>query len=197
MDILLKLSKQINRIVSFFGKLGAWSIICLMLIILLDVTLRRWFVIGSTKLQELEWHLHGILFLMCLGWAYLKNSHVRIELLSERMSSRSQAWVEMLGILLFLVPYVAAIIIFGMDYVGFSYQYNEGSASPTGLPNRWIIKSAIVVGFAVLGLAAISRLFETIVFLFGNDTQRSKTTFALPLQSTDGNIELDQEGLVQ
>lgn len=180
MDTLLKTSKALSRIVYFFGKIGAWSIIGLMLVIILDVTLRRWFVIGSTKLQELEWHLHGILFLLCLGWTYLKNGHVRIELLSERMPTRKQAWIELIGISLFLMPYVAAIIMFGMDYVGFSYQFNEGSASPTGLPNRWIIKSAIVLGFIVLGLAAIARLLEVIVYIFGTDPQKEQTTLFKP-----------------
>jgi TRAP-type mannitol/chloroaromatic compound transport system permease small subunit len=117
---------------------------------------------------------------LCLGWTYLKNGHVRIELLSERMPTRKQAWIELIGISLFLMPYVAAIIMFGMDYVGFSYQFNEGSASPTGLPNRWIIKSAIVLGFIVLGLAAIARLLEVIVYVFGTDQQKEQTTLFKP-----------------
>ena len=195
MDRLLKLSTALNRFVSFFGKIGAWAIILLIITIMLDVTLRRWFVIGSTKLQELEWHLHGTLFLMSLGWAYLKNSHVRIELVSERMSERKRIWIELLGISVFLIPYVTAIIIFGFDYVGFSYEYNEGSASPTGLPNRWIIKSFIVLGFIVLGMAAISRLFECIVYLFGSVEQRKKTSIATP---DDTNIASEQfQGRVQ
>ena len=192
MDSLLKISQTLSRIVRFFGKLGAWSIIGLMLIIILDITMRRWFVIGSTKLQELEWHLHGTLFLLCLGWTYLKNGHVRIELLSERMSIRSQAWIELIGITLFLIPYIAAIIIFGTDYVGFSYQFDEGSASPTGLPNRWIIKSIIVVGFIILGFAAISRLIETIIYIFGNDRQRQQTSLFISKETEKSSSIIDK-----
>ncbi|UTW54204.1 TRAP transporter small permease subunit [Kordiimonas sp. SCSIO 12610] len=194
MDTLLSVSKKLNRIVTVLGKIGAWAIIGLMAIIIIDVTLRRWFVIGSTKLQELEWHLHGILFLMCLGWTYLKNGHVRIELVSERMTQRSQAWIELFGITLFLIPYVISIIVFGMDYVGFSYQFNEGSASPTGLPNRWIIKSFIIIGFIGLGLAALARLLDIIVFLFGNDEQRSQSIFA-SLSAKGAPTAAEQGGL--
>ena len=179
MESLLSLSRLFARVPAFFGRIGAWAIIALMVVIITDVTLRRWFVIGSTKLQELEWHLHGALFLLCLGWAYSKHAHVRIELVSEKLSARSRAWIELLGCLLFLLPYVAAILTFGFDYVGYSYAYNEASASPTGLPDRWIIKSFIPIGFALLGFAAVARLLEAIVFLFGNKQQAEQTVFAL------------------
>ncbi|WP_417450208.1 TRAP transporter small permease subunit [Kordiimonas sp.] len=175
---LLMVARRLERLTTFVGRLGAWAIIMLMLVIITDVTLRRWFVIGSTKLQELEWHLHGALFLLCLGWAYSRNAHVRIELLSERFSARTRAWLELTGCLLFLLPYVVAILSFGVDYVAYSVAYNEASASPTGLPNRWIIKAFIPLGFAMLGLAALSRVLNAIVFLFGTTEDAARSTFA-------------------
>ena len=217
MERLLSFAAKLERISSAIGRLAAWAIIALVLVIMTDVILRRWFVIGSTKLQELEWHLHGflfllclgwaytknahvrielvserlsartrawfelvgcILFLLCLGWAYTKNAHVRIELVSERLSARTRAWFELVGCILFLLPYVSAVLWFGYDYVSYSWAYNEASASPTGLPDRWIIKSAIVIGFAVLGIAAISRLLQAVVFLFGSPEQAERTPFS-------------------
>lgn len=178
MSRLLSFAKTLERLVATIGRASAWAIILLMLVIVADVTLRHWFVIGSTKLQELEWHLHGFLFLMCIGWAYSKNAHVRIELVSERLSRRVRAWIEALGCLLFLLPYVAAVLWFGLDYVSYSLEYNEASASPTGLPNRWIIKSAIVAGFAVLALGALARLLEASVYLFADPALARKTVFA-------------------
>ncbi|SDD57705.1 TRAP transporter small permease subunit [Kordiimonas lacus] len=178
MERLLSFAAKLERISSAIGRLAAWAIIALVLVIMTDVILRRWFVIGSTKLQELEWHLHGFLFLLCLGWAYTKNAHVRIELVSERLSARTRAWIELVGCILFLLPYVSAVLWFGYDYVSYSWAYNEASASPTGLPDRWIIKSAIVIGFAVLGIAAISRLLQAVVFLFGRPEQAERTPFS-------------------
>jgi len=178
MHSLLTLAKALERFVALIGRLSAWSIILLMLVIVADVTLRHWFVIGSTKLQELEWHLHGFLFLMCLGWAYSRNAHVRIELVSERLSRRTRAWIEGLGCLFFLLPYVAAVLWFGIDYVSYSLEYNEASASPTGLKDRWIIKSAIVAGFSVLAVSALARLLEVAVYLFGNPALARETIFA-------------------
>jgi len=175
---LFALSRHFERVSSLIGRIAVWLLFALMLVIITDVTLRRWFVIGSTKLQELEWHLHGALFLLCLGWAYTKGAHVRIELLSERWSKRTAARIELLGCLFLLVPYVLAILSFGWDYVAYSIAYGENSASATGLPNRWIIKSMIVVGFAVLGLAALSRLLDSIIFLFGPKELASKTHYS-------------------
>jgi TRAP-type mannitol/chloroaromatic compound transport system permease small subunit len=176
-ETLFTISRILDRIVSFVGRAGVWLILVLMLVIVSDVVLRRWFVIGSTKLQELEWHLHGALFLICLGWAYLKNTHVRIELMSERWSNRTAAKVELVGCLLLLVPYVTAILIFSFDYVGYSFRYNEASASATGLPYRWIIKSVIPFGFAMLGLAALSRMFDSVLYLFAPKALAQQTYF--------------------
>jgi len=179
MQSLLHAARALERLSSFIGRLGAWLIVALMLVIITDVTLRHWFVIGSTKLQELEWHLHGGLFLLCLGWAYTKGAHVRIELISERFSPRTQAWIELLGCLLLLLPYVIAILHFGVDYTSFSYAFNESSASATGLPDRWIIKGAIVFGFAILGIAGVARALNAVVFLFGGDELGKQTPFSV------------------
>lgn len=178
MTRLLFVSAFLKRIAETLGRLSAWLIVALILVIMTDVTLRHWFVIGSTKLQELEWHLHGALFLLALGWAYSRDAHVRIELASERFSPRTKAWVELIGCSIFLLPYVAAVIWFGIDYVGYSLEYNEASPSATGLPDRWIIKATIPIGFLTLGFVAIARMLEAIVFLFGPDTLHGQTHFA-------------------
>ncbi|NVJ69530.1 MAG: TRAP transporter small permease subunit [Alphaproteobacteria bacterium] len=175
---LFSFAQSLQRISNSIGRFSAWAIVLLALVIITDVVLRRWFVIGSTKLQEMEWHLHGFLFLMCLGWAYSKNAHVRIELVSERLSLRTHAWIELIGCALFLLPYVAAVLWFGFDYVSYSWAYNEASASPTGLPDRWIIKSAIVIGFAMLGFAALARLIYAGIYLFGPKALAEQTPFS-------------------
>ncbi|WCL53084.1 TRAP transporter small permease subunit [Gimibacter soli] len=165
MGWLERLAGKLERIVAFFGRSAAWLLLLLMAVIVADVTLRHWFVIGSTKLQELEWHLHGGLFLLTMAWAYSRNSHVRIELVSERLSERARAIIELAGIALLLIPYVAAILWFGSDYLAYSFAFNEGSASATGLPWRWIIKGILVFGFALLGLAAIARACRAVLTL--------------------------------
>lgn len=177
MGSLLKFANGLDTVATKFGRASAWLMVALILVIMTDVTLRHWFVIGSTKLQELEWHLHGALFLLALGWAYTRDAHVRIELASERFAPRTKAWTELLGCCLFLLPYVFAVVWFGIDYVGYSVEYDEASPSATGLPHRWIIKAAIPIGFLTLGMAALAKLLNAVVFLFGSADDAQASSF--------------------
>ena len=147
MSFLVRLSHLLTAFVTRMGQLAGLAVIALMLVIVADVVLRRWFVVGSTRLQELEWHLHGALFLLSMGWAYIKGNHVRIELISERLKPRVRAWLELIGILVLLIPYTIALLVFGFDYAGLSWTYNEASASPNGLPARYVIKAKHHHGF--------------------------------------------------
>lgn len=184
MQFLLTIAYGLSAVSTKIGKLAAWLLLALVLVIIADVTLRHWFVIGSTKLQELEWHLHGALFLLCLGWTYNANGHVRIELLSDRWRPETRAIIELIGCLVFLLPYVTAIVWFSLDYVSYSIAYNEASSSPTGLSNRWIIKSVIPIGFLMLAMAATARSLKAIVFLIGPTELKAQTGYAdLPLTS--------------
>lgn len=162
---LLIVSNKLESFLEFIGKIGAWLAIPLIGIIIFDIISRRFFVLGSIKLQEMEWHLHAALFLLALGYAYLKNSHVRIEVIRESFGTKLKSILEILGVLIFVLPYTGLIIYFGLDFVSRSYQINEVSAALTGLSHRWIIKSFIPLGMGFLWLAGISVLLRNIVYL--------------------------------
>lgn len=162
---ILVISKILEKIVIFFGKIGSLLSIPLMLIIIFDIVTRRFLVLGSTKLQEMEWHLHAVLFLLVLGYAYLKNSHVRIEIVREKYSSLTKSILELLGILFFLIPYTILVIYFGLDFVKRSFDMNEVSSALTGLSHRWVIKSFIPIGMLLLLFAGISIFIRNLVFV--------------------------------
>ena len=162
---LLVISNRLEKILEFIGKIGAWLAIPLIAIIIFDIISRRFFVLGSIKLQEMEWHLHAALFLLALGYAYLKNSHVRIEVIRESFGTKLKSILEILGVLIFVLPYTGLIIYFGLDFVNRSYQINEVSAALTGLTHRWIIKSFIPLGMGFLWLSGISVLLRNVVYL--------------------------------
>ncbi len=175
-----RLAQALEGGVQAIGRLAGWLALVLVAVILFDVVMRRWFVVGSTRLQELEWHLHGALFLLAMGYAYARGTHVRIEVLHERFSPRTQAAIELGGLLLLLLPFLGALIWFGWDYLVLSFAIDEASPSPTGLPHRWIIKGVMLLGFVLLGLAAAARIIEAVVFLFGPPSLAGKTDFARP-----------------
>ncbi len=164
---LLALEKFLSRIVMGIGRAGAWIAIPLMVIILFDVITRRFLVLGSTKLQEGEWHLHAMLFLLCMGFVYLKDGHVRIDLMREGMSSRTRNWVELFGCLLFAIPYCLIVAWFSIDFVDRSWHLNEASDSATGLPWRWAVKAFMPIGLFTLLLACIVVLLRRFIDLFG------------------------------
>ncbi|RMF75820.1 MAG: TRAP transporter small permease subunit, partial [Alphaproteobacteria bacterium] len=153
-----RLAQALEGLTRAVGRLAGWLALALVAVILFDVMMRRWFVVGSTRLQELEWHLHGALFLLAMGYGYTRGAHVRIEVLHDRLSPRTQAAVELAGLLLLLLPFLGALIWFGWDYLVLSFSMDEASPSPTGLPHRWIIKGVMLFGFVLLGLAALARI---------------------------------------
>lgn len=167
MDRLVKISDAIDKLLTRIAKVAGWAAIALMAITVFDVITRRFFVLGSTKLQELEWHFHTILFMFALGYAYLKDAHVRIDLVRERLPERAQWWLELLGCLLFLLPYCLLVTYFSYDFWERSFLQGEGSSSATGLPYRWAIKAALPLGFTLLGLAGLAVALRKIVELFG------------------------------
>ena len=163
--ILIKTSKILEKIVTTFGKFGSWLAIPLIFIIIFDIVTRRFLVLGSTKLQEMEWHLHTALFLLVLGYGYLKNSHVRIEIIREKFSDMTKSILEITGILVFLIPYTILVIYYGLDFVQRSFGMNEVSSALTGLSHRWIIKSFIPFGMMLLFIAGFSILLKNLVFV--------------------------------
>ncbi len=188
---LLRFAERIEAAVRRIGRQAGWLAPLLMLVIVADVLLRRFFGTSSSKMQELEWHLHGALFLLAMGFAYLEGAHVRIEVLHERFSPRTKAWIEFLGLLLTLLPFCAAIFWFGGDYVLRAILSGETSPSPTGLPMRWIIKSVLLLGFALLALAGLARLLKAGVYLFG-PTELSEATGFAHGEAAESHIEEDR-----
>ncbi len=174
MGFLVRISDGIDRLLTWVGRIAAWAGVILIATTIFDVITRRFFVLGSTKLQEFEWHMHAVLFAFLIGYAYLKDAHVRIDLVRDRLSKRTQWWIELLGCLLFLLPYCALVVYYSYDFTVRSYETDEISASATGLSYRWIIKSVLPIGFSLLGLAGIAVVLRKIVELMGPPELRTK-----------------------
>lgn len=179
MQGLVRLSDWLRHLVEGVGRIAKWLILPMIFVTIWDVVTRKSLflqfflndvfgnLLNSTKLQEMEWHLHTALFALCLGFGYLRNAHVRVDLVSERRSSRWRAWVEFLGCLLFLLPYCCVVIYFAFDFTATSFEQGEISASMIGIPHRWIIKSVFLVGMVLALLAGLSVMLRYVVVLFG------------------------------
>jgi TRAP-type mannitol/chloroaromatic compound transport system permease small subunit len=180
----LKISDALRSFVDFVGRWGAWLIIPLVIITVFDVTARKmvwiqiWLVdnfgriFESTLLQELEWHVHTALFALVLGYGYIWNTHVRVDLIRETLAFRKKAWLEFLGLTLFMIPYCLIVIYFASVYAYDSFMINEISASQVGLTNRWIIKSVLVFGLVVAALSGVAVWLQVAIVLWGPQNLR-------------------------
>ena len=182
----LALSEWLRVGVDWVGRFGSWFILPLVLITCYDVILRklkffyvwvlenfgRLVIFESTILQELEWHMHTVLFALVLGYGYIHNTHVRVDLVRERLSFRRKAWLEFLGTTVFLIPYTCIVIGFAMVYAYDSFMMNEISASAVGLEQRWIIKTVLVIGLVFALLAGFAVWLQTVTVLWGNPDHR-------------------------
>jgi TRAP-type mannitol/chloroaromatic compound transport system permease small subunit len=175
----IRISDALRSFVDFVGRWGAWLILPLVLITVFDVTARKlvwlqiWLVdnvsryFGSTLLQELEWHFHTALFTLVLGYGYIWNTHVRVDLIRENLAFRKKAWLELLGLTFFMIPYCLTVIWFASVYAYDSFMINEISASQVGLTHRWIIKSVLVFGMIVAALSGVAVWLQVVIVLWG------------------------------
>ena len=179
MTFIDKLATGLDTIVSFIGKAASWLAIALMLTIMLDVISRSqgFTLVSSTKLQELEWHLHGALFLLVLGFAYLRDAHVRIELVRDKLKPRTRVWIELFGATLFVIPYSAIAVYWGYEFAEIAFRLGETSAQ-SGLSDRWIIKSMIPLGFLLLLLSGVAVALKCLLYLFGPEHLRQHAAFS-------------------
>ena len=178
MERLPAISKAIERALYAISMAAGWLFVACTVVIVFDVITRKFGFqlpgLGSTRLQELEWHLHAALFCFWLGTAYVKNAHVRIDIAVIHLAPRKQAWIELAGVLVFALPYCLVAIYFSYDFWHTAWQFNESSDSATGLPWRWIPKGIITIGLVLLLLAVVSVGLRLIVFLWGPPRLRQR-----------------------
>lgn len=130
-----------------------------------NVALRYGFANGQIWLEELQWHFYAIGVMMGLSYAQVNDSHIRVDILHARFSDRTKRIVEIIGILLFVLPFIWVIFYHSLDFVYDSFRTSESSDAPMGLPYRWLIKGVIPLSFGLLGLAVFSRLIRDVYIL--------------------------------
>ena len=183
-----------DGLASFLSRIGVVSAVVLLsaliFAIMYDVLQRQylgfnpqwtrteWYrMFSATRVQEMEWHLHAALFLMCLGFAYVRDAHVRIELVRDVLKPRTRVWIELAGCLLFMVPYCYVVLHYGIENALRSYSIGERSAAQTGLDHRFVIKAMLPLGFALIALAGMSVALKCVVYLFGPPALKSQANY--------------------
>lgn len=166
MKSLLSLARLIDAINTRVGKAVIWLTLLMTLVSAGNAVVRKIFNSSSNAWLELQWYLFGAIFLLASGYTLLQNGHVRVDILSSRLSKRTQIWIEIFGVVFFLMP--ACLLILWLSWPMFvdSYLSNEQSSNTGGLV-RWPVKLLIPAGFLLLVLAGVSHLIKCAAFLMG------------------------------
>ena len=163
----LSLSRLIDMISTVVGKLTMWLILATTLISAGNAIVRKAFDTSSNGLLEIQWYLFAAVFLLGAGYGFLKNSHVRIDFISSKLSDRGRNWVDVIGILVVLIPFCVISIALGWPFFMQAFTSGEISTNAGGLI-RWPVYGLIPLGFALLMMQAVSELIKRIAFLTGN-----------------------------
>ncbi len=166
MKHLLILAQYIDRLNQAIGRAATWLILLMVLISAGNAIVRKAFNMSSNSLLEIQWSLFAAVFLLAAAYTLLKNEHVRIDVLSSRLSLRAQAWIDIFGALFFLLPLCILMMYYAVPFFLESYESQEWSNNPGGLI-LWPAKALIPASFVLLGLQGVSEIIKRIGFLLG------------------------------
>ena len=166
MTALLKLSRAIDRLNEIVGRNVAWLVLAAVLISALNAAVRKAFSMSSNAFLEIQWYLFAAVFLLAAGYTLLRQEHVKIDVVLGRFSKRTQIKVEIFGFIVFLLPFVIAVLNLSWPLVVRAYVSGEMSSNAGGLI-RWPVFALLPAGFALLGLQGLSELIKRVAYLQG------------------------------
>ena len=166
MSALLNLSRMIDRLSEWVGRWVAWLVLAAVLISAANAITRKAFNYSSNAFLEIQWYLFAAVFMLAAGYTLLRQEHVKIDVVSARLSKRAQIWIDIIGLCFFLLPFVYMIIKLAMPLVINAIETGEVSSNAGGLI-RWPVFALLPLGMLLLGIQAISELIKRIAFLQG------------------------------
>ena len=178
MALLLRLSRAIDWITALIGRAVAWLVLAAVLISAANAVIRkaidfnpsgallRWYIQTSNSWLAMHWYLFSAVFLLAAAYTLPRNEHIRIDIVSGRLSKRARNWIDLFGHIFMLTPFVVLMIYEAAPYVAASYRNQERSANAGGLV-LWPVKALILVGFLLLFAQAVSEIIKRLAVMRG------------------------------
>ena len=164
---LLALSRLIDALNEFIGKWVGWLILAAILVSAVNAVIRKTFNMSSNAWLELQWYLFGAAFLLAAAYTLKQNEHIRIDIVYGAFSRRVQHWIDLLGHLFFLMPFVLLMVYYFVPYVSLSFRTGEMSTNAGGLI-LWPAKLMLLVGFSLLAIQGVSEIIKKIAVMRGD-----------------------------
>ena len=152
----------LEKIIKRIGDSCSWLSFILVILISLDVFLRYIFNFSSASLYELEWHMFAVIFLIGSSLTLQRDEHVRVDVFYNRFSDKGKNVINLIGNLIFLLPFTIIIFYTSIPFVEDSFNILESSPDPGGLPFRFLIKSMIPISFLLLAPQGVLNVFKNL-----------------------------------
>jgi TRAP-type mannitol/chloroaromatic compound transport system permease small subunit len=159
-------SRRIDAFNTLIGRWLSWLIVVAVVISASNAIIRKIFDVSSNSFLELQWVLFSIVFLLCSPWTFLNNEHIRIDIINHSLPLKVRGWIDMIGHLLFLLPFTLILLWTSIPFFLVSYRQNEQSFSAGGLP-QWPAKSLIMIACVLLLLQGISEIIKRAAMMMG------------------------------
>lgn len=166
MGPLLAFSKLVDFVNEKIGRALSWIVLAAVLVSTVNAVVRKVFSNSSNAWLELQWYMFSAIFLMCAAYTLMRNEHIRIDIISSRLTRSTRNWIDVGGHLIFLLPLCALMVYEAWPYFWLSFTSGEHSSNAGGLI-RWPVKILIVIGFAMMFLQGLSELIKRIAFMRG------------------------------
>jgi TRAP-type mannitol/chloroaromatic compound transport system permease small subunit len=176
MKVLHAVCGFVDGLNEWIGKGVAWVTLGLVLVVFVDVVMRYAFNTSFVFTQELEWHLFAFIFLIGGGYTLLHDGHVRVDVVYQRMKPKTRAWINFIGVIVFLLPGCLMVVITSWKFTYNAWAVMEGSPDPGGIPFRFLIKGAITAGFFLLALQGLSMGIHSLLKIMGREPLEEQTS---------------------
>ncbi len=173
MKIIHLIVRLIDGLNDRVGRATSWLSTLLVVVVCYDVFTRYFLRKSSVGVQEMEWHIFAVLFLIAAAYTLKEDGHVRVDVFYTLLSKRGQAWVNLFGGIVFLIPFSLLIIWASKNFVGMSWAIQETSPDPGGLPYRYLLKAMVPVGFSLILLQGISMILRSFCTVIGRPIEDS------------------------
>ncbi len=178
MKHLYSLAAKIDLLNRQIGRHVIWLVLIAVLISAANAVTRKFFNLSSNALLELQWVLFAAIFLLSAPYALQTNAHVRIDILTNRLSARARVWIELFGTLLFLLPMTILLAVLSWPVFVSAFQSGEASSNAGGLL-LWPARLLVPLGFSLLSLQGISQAIKCLRFLKGQGADPTVSTQAI------------------
>jgi TRAP-type mannitol/chloroaromatic compound transport system permease small subunit len=177
----------VDRLSDRIGHLVGWMTTLMVLIVFYDTVMRYAFNKGNVALQELEWHLFAIVFLIGAAYTLKDEGHVRVDILYVSLSKKTKAWIDFLGMFVFLIPFSVMVILSTKGFIMNSWAIREISPDPGGLPARYVLKTMIPLGFSLLIVQGLSEAAKNFMIITGYTPKGTPNQKATSKPQGDGS----------